>query len=151
MAKVNRVCIICHEKYSYCPTCASDAKKPTWMSIFCGENCRNLYNVINDYNHKLLSKEEAFDKLNKLDLSCVDELPKNFRAVINEVLNKRHDVKEEVVEEIAEEAISEDLNIEESIEEISIKEEKEIEKETIEVIKGEIKKPKSKKKTKSVE
>lgn len=88
MAKLNRTCAICHKKYSYCPTCGSDLHKPTWLAVFCCENCKDLYNVINDYGHKSLSKEEAFCKLNTLDLSCINELPDNFKQILNEILDE---------------------------------------------------------------
>lgn len=159
MAKLNRTCCICKKKYSYCPTCMADAKKPTWMILFCGENCRDLYNVLNDYNYKLLSKEEAFDKLKGLDLSCTNELPWNFKEMLNEILSVCSDVKEEIVEEpIQEELIVEPVVeqiVEETVvEEVSVQEEKVIEEtEEVEnkVIEEEIKKPKSRRKTKNVE
>ena len=88
MAKLNRTCGICRKKYSYCPSCAVDANKPTWMAIFCCDNCRDIYNAINDYEYKLLSKEEAFDKLSKLDLSCKNELPKDFRKTLDEIMEE---------------------------------------------------------------
>lgn len=98
MAKLNRICTICHKKYSYCPTCGSDINKPTWMAVFCEENCKDLYNVINDYRHKSLSKEEAFCKLNILDLSCINELPDNFKQILDEILNEKHNEKDVFVE-----------------------------------------------------
>ena len=109
MAKLNRTCTICHKKYSYCPTCAVDSNKPTWMAVFCCEGCKDLYNLINDYRYKLLSKEEAFYKLNGLDLSNVDKLPDNFKFMLNEILSVKGNSKEEVIEEVIEETIEETI------------------------------------------
>ena len=98
MAKLNRTCGICRKKYSYCPSCAADANKPTWLAIFCCENCRDLYNVINDYRYKSLSKEDALKKLNILDLSCRGELPENFKQTLDEIFYKECNI-EEITEE----------------------------------------------------
>lgn len=159
MANLNRTCCICKKKYSYCGSCAADYLKPTWMILFCGEDCRNLYNVLNDYSHKLLSKEEAFDKLKGLDLSSTNDLPWNFKEMLDEILSVGSDVKEEIVEEsVVEELIAEPVVeqiVEEAVvEEVSMQKEKVIEEtEEVEnkVIEEEIKKPKSRKKTKNVE
>ena len=134
MAKANRNCIACKRSYRYCGTCAADANKPTWMALFCCENCRNLYNIINDYRHKLLSKEEACKKLKELDLSSVDELPKTFKESYDEIM---HEAKEEkVVEmEIPKETVIEESNVEpitEAIQETKVIEEKVEETKTIE-------------------
>lgn len=97
MAKLNRTCGICRKKYSYCPSCAADAKKPTWMAIFCSENCRELYNVLNDYDNKHLSEEEAFILLNNLDLSCSKELPGYYKPIFDRIFNS---VKEKEEQEL---------------------------------------------------
>lgn len=99
MAKKIRTCIICHKKYSYCPSCAADANKPTWMFVFCSENCRAIYNVINDYRYKKLSKEEAAQKLGELDLSCSDVMIEDFQNVISEILESDSADKKEAAEE----------------------------------------------------
>lgn len=117
MAKVNRTCIVCHKKYSYCGTCAADINKPTWMAVFCCENCRTLYNTINDYRRGSLSKEKAADILNKLDHSSAEELPKNFKESFDEIMANKEVTEEPVVEEIVvpvteESAVTEEATIE---------------------------------------
>lgn len=84
--KKTRICSICRKNYHYCPSCAVDANKPTWMFIFCCENCRSFYNVLNDYRYKLLSRKEAYNELKKLDLSCADKLISDFRQIFDEIL-----------------------------------------------------------------
>ena len=127
MAKINRTCIACHKKYSYCGTCAADANKPTWMAIFCCENCRNLYNTINDYRHKLLSKEEAYKKLKELKLSSAEELPKSFKESFDEIMREEVKVKKVVEVKIPKETVIEESNetpVAETIQETKVIEEK---------------------------
>ena len=81
-----RICSVCRDSYQYCPSCAVDAHKPTWMFIFCCENCRSIYNTINDYRYNLLSKEDAAKNLKVLDLSCIDQLIPDFRQLVDEIL-----------------------------------------------------------------
>lgn len=109
MAKLNKVCIVCHKKYEYCPSCSGDANKPSWMAVFCCDNCRILYNTINDYRHKLLSKEKAFEILNKLDLSYVNELPKNFKESFDEIM------KAEKIETVLESVVMAEPSMEEFV------------------------------------
>lgn len=111
MAKLNRTCGICRKKYSYCPSCAVDENKPTWMSIFCSENCRKLYNIIINYDSNIISKEDAFTKVNSLDLSCANQLPENFKVLLNEiVLVEIAEKEEKITEEFAEELTIENLD-----------------------------------------
>ena len=133
MAKLNRICTICHKKYSYCPTCASDLNRPTWLAVFCCDNCKDLYNVINDYRYKSLTKEQAFCKLNTLDLSCVNELPDNFKQILNEILNKGCDTTDEViVEPVVDEPIVEVVEVESVEQEIQTIKDEIIEDEVVE-------------------
>lgn len=159
MAKLNRVCCVCKQQYKYCPTCAVDAKKPTWMAVFCCENCKNLYDVINDYRYGKISKEEALNKLNALDLSSTNELPENFKKMLNEILDIKeqvevlveettksvvlaYEVKEENTEEISVEKIDIEKPVVQQSEEIAVQNEEVVLNEEIE---KEIRKPRKRK------
>ena len=107
MAKLNRECIICRHRYSFCPTCAADANKPTWMTIFCGENCKDIYTTLDGYRDNRLSKEDAKEILNKLDLSPIEKLPKNFQDIFSELMVETESIsvdetenKKEIIKEI---------------------------------------------------
>ena len=43
MARRQRTCYLCGDKYEYCPTCTQDKFKPTWMVEFHSENCKNIF------------------------------------------------------------------------------------------------------------
>lgn len=115
--KNNRKCIICGKEYSYCPVCGQDAKKPSWYTIFCGENCNAIYETVTAYRDGGCTIEAARDILNSLDLSVVDD--DGFNATtknqINEILgvvveeNKAVDAIKEVVEDkVVDETVIED-------------------------------------------
>lgn len=152
MAKLNRACGICKTKYSYCPTCAADAHKPTWMAVFCSENCREIYNVLDDCRYRSLSKKEAYERLSVVDLSCTDKLPGYFKETLDEILEEGKE-KVNVEEVISEEIITTPVVIEEAFEEknIVIKEQSVEEIAIKDEVIEEIKKPRPKKKAKFVE
>nr|WP_270248912.1 hypothetical protein [Coprococcus catus] len=102
MAKLNRKCIICGTRYSYCPHCSEDANKPTWMAIFCGENCKDIYTTLDDFRDGRISREDAQIVLNGLDLSPIEKLPKNFQEIFNEIIVKKDiEAMAETVEDTA--------------------------------------------------
>ena len=104
--KNNRKCIICGKEYSYCPVCGQDLKKPSWFSIFCGENCNSIYETVTTYRDGGCTVEAARDVLNGLDLSIVDGEGFNAttRNQIKEILCV-NETKEVVVEETVEETV----------------------------------------------
>ena len=69
MGRRARVCYLCGSTYQYCPTCSQDKMKPSWMSEFHSENCKNIFDICTRFNMKLMSKSEAQAALNACDLS----------------------------------------------------------------------------------
>lgn len=84
--KNNRICIICNKPYHYCPTCGEDAGKPTWHFVFDNENCNEIYETCVAYRDKVISIKEASEKINKLDLSELENFAESTKAQIKEIL-----------------------------------------------------------------
>lgn len=82
----NRTCALCGKEYSYCPTCRNDSNKPAWYKLFDSENCKTIFNALNNYKFKLISKEEAQDILKDCDLTI--ELNERYRKEIDEIMVK---------------------------------------------------------------
>jgi hypothetical protein len=95
MARRDRQCLCCGTKYSYCPTCGPDKLKPTWMTEFCSESCKELFETATKYNLKKLTKDEAKNIVEKLELKeksayvdCVQKDLENIlaeEAIVNEI------------------------------------------------------------------
>ena len=64
-----RKCYLCGESYSYCPTCSQDRTKPSWMSEFHSENCKNIFDICTRFNMQLLTKDEAKAAIEMCDIS----------------------------------------------------------------------------------
>lgn len=106
MAKNNHKCIVCGKEYRYCPNCSEYDKMPRWMSMFCGDNCHDIFQVACDFENGDITKEEAVNKLNMLDLSSrkiykdslKNSIDKIFGNNINDIKEKHTEPKVESVE-----------------------------------------------------
>lgn len=95
MARRQRSCYLCGEKYKYCPTCSNDRTKPSWMAEFHSENCKDIFDICTRFNMQLLTKDEAKAAIEKCDLS--NKL--NFRPSVQNTLSNLLKVEEVILEE----------------------------------------------------
>ena len=82
--KLNRTCIACGKKYSYCNHCSQDRDKEPWYSIYCSGNCRKVFMATTDYLANEITKEQAKEIFETCDLSN----RYTFKGKINEVINE---------------------------------------------------------------
>ena len=66
MAKT-KICTVCGTKYEYCGHCDSNNINNMWKSLYCSENCRDIYDVCGKYVAGKLTKAEAYNILKNLD------------------------------------------------------------------------------------
>ena len=99
MAKKNRTCFTCGEKYYYCPSCA-DEFRPTWMVMFDCEECKSIFQICSSYFTGSISKEDARDVLEKIGLkefdSYEESVAKELKEICTDDVSKKED--EEKVE-----------------------------------------------------
>lgn len=107
-----RTCSVCRSSYSYCPHCGEDKLKPTWYFSFCGENCKDIYNVTAKYENGQIDANGAKVKLDKLDLSKLDKFGASYKSSIEKINSST--IVAEVVEAIIE---TNDEEIVETVEE----------------------------------
>lgn len=69
-------CIVDQKIYKYCPNC--DKRREPWRALYCSENCKDIYAVIEDYAFGRLDAYSAKVKLENLDLSNKD----NFKPTL---------------------------------------------------------------------
>ena len=103
-----KICAVCHSPYSYCPVCGKDKDKPTWMFTFCSQNCHDIYEVTSSYANKELKASEAKKRLDKLNLSQLNNFGESYQTVIANINSKL--VSEAKVENVKKENISEIKN-----------------------------------------
>lgn len=76
MAKNNKICVVCGTPYRYCNECREFLKYPSWMSMFCSEECLKSYEVMSSYENGKIVKEDAKKILNEFRNS---EKYKNYK------------------------------------------------------------------------
>ena len=65
MAKNNKVCVVCNTPYRFCNDCREFLNYPSWMSMFCSEECLKAYEIMSSYENGKIDKEEAKTILGK--------------------------------------------------------------------------------------
>lgn len=94
-----RTCCVCYRKYQFCPVCnPEDREKPTFYFAYCSENCRDIYKTTSDYEDGRISANTAKKKLDKLDLSMIENFGESYIntiSKINENITKTSDVKKD--------------------------------------------------------
>ena len=84
----DRECVICGRHYDYCPNCAQYDEKPRWMFMFDNENCKKIYDVVNDYKIGKIDAQAARSRFNNLDMSQRGQFVKGFKRVVDEIYAK---------------------------------------------------------------
>lgn len=112
MAKSNRVCLACQNKYDYCPSCSrADALKAAWHSEFCSETCMTLWTTATKYNMNMITKEEAQSIVSNLDLNPIDTyaacIQRDYIKIMGNDKKSRKNKKPEPIVEVVEQPVPE--------------------------------------------
>ena len=81
----SRTCSVCRKTYKYCPKCRDYESLPTWMFVFCSENCKDIYDVTSEYEDKRVTADEAKKRLDKLDLSKIKNFGASYQNTIDNI------------------------------------------------------------------
>ena len=93
MARLNRVCFTCGKKHSYCPTCYDDRLLETWHIMFDTENCKKIFNIVNQHFYKHITTDDAIKHLETCDLSKIDEFNGEIKIQVKEILANKQVVE----------------------------------------------------------
>lgn len=88
MAKNNRICKVCGESYSYCPTCGGASANEKYKIMFCSKNCKDIFDTCSAYNVGVINKETATTRLKELDLSKKSEFTGKLKENVDELTAK---------------------------------------------------------------
>ena len=83
-------CLICGEKYSYCPSCAGTH---AWKFYADTHEHYQIYMIIDQYNSKVYSKDDARIALNNIGITSEDDisdLKSSIIAQIKDILDISH-------------------------------------------------------------
>ena len=105
-----RACYLCGETYEYCNACSSYSTKPSWMSEFHSENCKNIFDICTRFNMHTMSKSEAQNALTECDLSKRSNFKNYIQRDLDNIFYEEPivaNVKAEIIEVTDEEIIVE--------------------------------------------
>ena len=94
MAKTKRSCVMCGTVYEYCSHCG--VAPQLWKNVFCSENCRDIYTVLNKYDGKLISKEDGIEQLKKYDVTVASKFNDRFKKLAEELTPKKEPAKKQI-------------------------------------------------------
>lgn len=80
-----RKCIVDATEYKYCNKCGHYNSDETWRFIFCGENCRKIYKVMERFVNKSITELEAQELLKECDLSNKEHFEKDIKDNLRKV------------------------------------------------------------------
>ena len=89
MRKLNKKCICCGKVYSFCTGCREYDNQPRWKAIYHDENCKNIFNIANDYYAKIISADEAKELFSACDLTDKESFHSAIAKAIDEVMPKK--------------------------------------------------------------
>ncbi len=119
MAKNNKTCVCDGTRYSYCPHCSADNSKPSWMNMFCSENCKNLFQAATDYYAGELTPSEAKVIVENADLSNKE----NFKPSVQKFIDALEDIKtDEIIDTVSEVVEAPEMKENASSEEVKVEE-----------------------------
>lgn len=97
MEKKVRICPTCGREYKYCPRCQEDRDKPTWMFAWDTYECRQVFNLLSNYNSNAISREEVVKELKKVVTNTIvfeESIQKQLDVLLKEekapVVNKEN-------------------------------------------------------------
>lgn len=82
-----RICIVDRKEYRYCDKCGKFIAREGGLR-FCSDNCKDIYEVCSAYKFGHITAEEAKEKLDKLDISGLENFVEPLQENIYEILGK---------------------------------------------------------------
>ena len=100
MGKYKKICLLCKKDYEYCSGCSKFKHLPTYMNIFCGENCKTIYEVMNNYESGSIDIDTAKKQLDELDTSRHMYYTKSFANTYNKIYGIMNETDEDIEKEV---------------------------------------------------
>ena len=85
--KINAYCSICGKGYYVCNSCNEFMRLSPWKIHTDTAEHYKIYQIIHGLSTNVYSKAEAKEKLANVDLSDLEDLRENIKAIIKDILN----------------------------------------------------------------
>lgn len=96
---LNHECVICGTKYNHCDSCGKIKSFTPWRTICDTQKHYQMFCLINDYQHHLISKEEAKETLEYIGFTMDEKqgLKESVQAIIDDIYTETDSINETVV------------------------------------------------------
>ena len=110
MGKYDRTCVVCGKHYEYCTNCDRFLNYPSYMTMYCSQECVDLFDVLSSFEAGQTSKEDARKVLQGMDQSKMKMLKNSMAGSYKKIMAedpkpveepKTEAIKEEVEKQIA--------------------------------------------------
>lgn len=81
-----RQCIVCGEKYKYCPRCSAYKNLERWHMVYCSEECMKLFHIYDDYRANKITQIEAYSRIRELNSSTLLNANVMIKEKFNEII-----------------------------------------------------------------
>lgn len=78
-------CAICGKKYEACYSCSRKDPSLSWKNLCDTAEHYKIFQIVNGYTAGVYTKEEAAKKLKNVNLSDLDSLRDNIKAIIKSI------------------------------------------------------------------
>lgn len=90
---MNATCSICGKKYHLCLSCKDSIELTPWKKHTDTSEHYKIYQILHGFSIGLYNKEEANERLKTVDLSDLESLRDNIKAVIKDIMVAKEEVE----------------------------------------------------------
>lgn len=84
----DRRCCVCGKRYNFCIPCGKGNPNETWRYIYCSEDCREIFNIANEWTANKISATTAKIRLNGINVPPLNNLQPSLRKNLDEIYSE---------------------------------------------------------------
>ena len=89
MAHLNKQCLCCGTKYSFCPDCSGvDRFAPAWKATFCSDDCKTIWHTAIEYNFGNITKHDAKKIISSINLKQTEKYVKCIQRDLENIFKE---------------------------------------------------------------
>lgn len=97
MGKFDRTCVVCGKHYEYCTNCDKFLNYPTYMAMYCSQECVDLFDTLSSFEAGQTSKEDAQKVLRGIDQGKIKMLKNSMAKSYKKIMEEEAKEEEEIV------------------------------------------------------
>lgn len=86
MARYDKNCAVCGKLYQYCTNCDQFASYPTYMAMFCSQECVDLLDILPQFKSGVISKADTKELIKNYPAEKAKMLKGSLAAAYAEVM-----------------------------------------------------------------